>query len=65
MNQAVDSVNEKNLCGLCWKAGFRGVSGLAKKIRRHRTSVHRAVKNPEEFPALFALINKKLNGKSN
>ncbi|HXE41394.1 MAG TPA: hypothetical protein VN516_00105 [Candidatus Baltobacteraceae bacterium] len=60
MKQAVNRVNENNLVELCWQGGFRGVVGLAKKIGCHRTSVHRAVKYPEEFPDLFETIEKKL-----
>lgn len=50
-----------NLCELCWRAGYRGVVGLANSIGRSRVTVHRAVRWPDQFGPTLQLIKKALN----
>jgi len=44
-------------CGL---AGFRSVADLARKIGRHRTTVHLAVRYPERYGPTFRAIESAL-----
>ncbi len=60
MNLSPQKVNGKNLNRLCWQAGYRGAAALARKIGKHRTSVHRAARWPEKFPRTYLLIEKEL-----
>ena len=44
-------------CGL---AGYRSVADLARKIGRHRTTVHLAVRYPERYGPTFRAIESAL-----
>jgi hypothetical protein len=55
-----EKVNKKNLRKLCWMRGYHGVEGFARTIGRARTTLHRAVNNPERFGPTIALIEKHL-----
>jgi hypothetical protein len=56
-------VNRNNLKRLCWKRGFQGVAGLAKKIGRARITVHRAVRWPDQFGPTYKKIQEALREK--
>lgn len=58
--RAPKKIKPENLERLCWVAGFEGVSGLARHIKRHRVTVHRAVKNPEQYGPTFRKIEEVL-----
>jgi hypothetical protein len=54
-------VNSGNLRALCWARGFRGVPGLARRIRRHRITIWRAVRNPKQYGPTYQKISEALN----
>ncbi len=54
-------VNPANLRILCWQCGYLGVSGLAKKLKRSRTTLHSAVRWPDQYGPTYRLIKKALN----
>lgn len=56
----IRKVDKKNLRTLAWKRGFRGVVGLAKKMKVSRVSLHRAVNQPNTFKPLYRRIEKIL-----
>jgi hypothetical protein len=45
----VEKINKKNLRRLAWQRGFHGVAGVAQAIGRSRTTVHRAVRWPDQY----------------
>lgn len=44
----------KTLRRLCFEKGFDDVAGLARRIKKHRVTVHRAWKNPKQYGPTFA-----------
>jgi len=60
MNRTARKVNTENLQQLAWKSNYRGVAGLARALGRHRTTVHRAVKNPGKFRETYSRIEKAI-----
>jgi DNA-binding phage protein len=60
MNPKALKVNRENLRRLCWQKRFKGVTGLARAIGKHRTSIHRAVNTPSGFPRTYQLVLKAL-----
>lgn len=52
-------IKPENLKRLCWARGL-SVAQLAKKIGRHRVSVHRAVANPTQHAPTFEKIKEVL-----
>ena len=60
MNRMTAKVNRENLRQLCWKRDYHGVSGLARSLGVHRTTVHRAVRAPEKFAITYSRIIKAL-----
>lgn len=52
-------IKPENLKALCWKRGF-SVADLATRIGRHRVSVYRAVKNPDQHAPTFEKIKEVL-----
>jgi hypothetical protein len=53
-------VNEKNLRELAWKAGYRGVVGLAKAMNKSRVTVHRAAKRPKRYGPTYQKLEELL-----
>ena len=67
MKQRVSKVNIRHigvstevLEGLCWQRGYKGVPGLAKAIKRERSTVWRAVRWPDQFGPTYKKIVKAL-----
>ena len=54
--KAASEVTVETLQGLCWKRGYRGVTGLAEAIGRSRVTVHRAVKRPHLSGPTYRLV---------
>lgn len=54
-------INTKNLTSLCWRRGLAGVPALAKKIKRARTTVWRAVRWPDQFGPTYRKIEEALS----
>jgi len=44
-----NKINKKNLRELAWRRGYQGVTGVAKAIGKSRTTVHRAVRWPDQY----------------
>lgn len=57
----VNKISTGNLRMLCWQRGYKGVVGLARKLKRSRVTVHRAVKRPHQFGPTYQLIEQALN----
>jgi DNA-binding phage protein len=57
----------RNLAPRAWRAGFRGVTGLAAHLGIHRVTVYRAVSNPHQHGPTFRRIQEALDshGKGN
>jgi hypothetical protein len=60
---ATQRITARNLAQLAWAAGHRGVTGLAKSIRRHRVTVYRAVREPNRHRPTFRAIHKALGNR--
>jgi hypothetical protein len=45
----VAEINKQNLRELAWRAGYRGVTDLAKAVGRNRCVIHHAVDNPRRY----------------
>ena len=58
-------VTVQNLNQLCYVAGYRGVAGLARHIGRHRVTVWKAVRWPDQNGPTFNLISEALNASGN
>lgn len=56
----VDIIDAKDLPRLAWLNGYRGVTGLAKAIGRHRVTVHQAAKNPNKYKPTHRAITRAL-----
>jgi hypothetical protein len=53
-------LNTRSLVKLSWRAGFRGVSGLAKALGVHRVSVYRAVRDPKRHSPTYNRVEEAL-----
>lgn len=60
MNRTTVKVNKENLRQLCWKRDYHGVSGIARALGVHRTTIHRAVRFPQKFANTYQKIEKAL-----
>ena len=49
-------ITKESIQALAWGAGFKGVPGLARAIKRHRITVWRAVRLPDQFGPTYRLI---------
>ena len=49
-------ITKESIQALAWGAGFKGVPGLARAIKRHRITVWRAVRWPDQFGPTYRLI---------
>jgi DNA-binding phage protein len=56
---------ELDLAERAWRAGFRGVSGLAREIGCNRVSIYRAAQNPRRYGPLWAKISALLSHENN
>ena len=52
-------INPKNLKALCWSRGM-SVAEAARKIKRSRTTIHRAVRWPDQFGPTYKALSKIL-----
>lgn len=59
------NITIKNVNRLAWQAGFEGVAGLARHLKRNRTTIWKAVRWPDQHSPTFNLICEALNGAQN
>jgi hypothetical protein len=52
-------INTKNFERICGLNGLTPI-GLAKKISRHKTTVYRALKRPNQYRPTFELVERTL-----
>lgn len=57
------NVTKENLQALAWKAGYKGVPGLARALKRHRITVWRAVRWPDQFGPTYRAILAAVGGR--
>lgn len=50
----------RNLAPRAWRAGYRGVTGLAAALGIHRVTVYRAMANPHQHGPTFRRIEQAL-----
>lgn len=53
-------LTKENLSRLAHARGFRGVAGLARRVGRHRVSIYRALKNPNQNRPTMRAIERAL-----
>lgn len=59
--RANQKLSTKNVAAHAWRAGFRGVTGLAASLGVNRVSVYRAIRTPNRHRPTFRRIEQALN----
>lgn len=54
------TITREKLSAMCWKAGYRGVTGVAKAIGKSRVTVHQAVNHPQTYSPTMKKLRKVL-----
>jgi hypothetical protein len=59
------NITVENLNQLAWARGYRGVAGLARHLNRHRVTLWKAARQPDQHGPTFNLICEALNDLGN